>query len=509
MIDFEILAAILFLIVITFLISKKSKNLETKEFLSNLFFSMYRTKWGLKLMDSAADNHNLFRIGVSLILILVGIFFNRIFPKGSADLIIYLLIILRIAIFIAGLLILVMPFLFSRVMITFGFIGMILISYLLISGVFQLFIKPESAPAVGIVLPIPVQVPGIFGVPFSYWIISIFIIAFVHEFSHGSVARVYNLKIKSSGFAFVGANIKITGFLLAVFSVMSKLKISRYNFGVFFSSFNFFSFSSPDFWLLVGVLLILLSLVRNFLVPVIPAAFVEPDEKELRKRPFREQLSVFSAGPLSNIVAGFAFILISLFIFTLLNGIFEPNGVKIVNHIKGNDIFPAESSGIKVGEIIQQIDDKPVLDIDNLTKILRNKKPNDIIKVKTDKSLYNVKLAKNPENESSAFLGASLKQSAKLKYDMKENYADLLSKSLVWIFGLFNMLIILNFGIGLFNLLPAGPLDGGRMCQLVLHRIFGKDKGNRILYNAGMVFLFILFIYLFVIFKNIVLFVLK
>ena len=82
----------------------------------------------------------------------------------------------------------------------------------------MLFTKPAASSGVGLVLPFKAK--GVFYVPFFYWIISIFVIAVVHEFSHGLIARANNIKVKSSGFAFLA-----------------------------------------------------------LLVPIIPAAFVEPDEK--------------------------------------------------------------------------------------------------------------------------------------------------------------------------------------------------------------------------------------
>ncbi|MBI2652792.1 hypothetical protein HYX00_04975, partial [Candidatus Woesearchaeota archaeon] len=120
-------------------------------------------------------------------------------------------------------------------------------------------------------------------------------------------------------------------------------------------------------------------------------------------------------------------------------------------------------------------------------------------------STYELALARNPENSSQAFLGASLAQSTKINDKIKIRYSKVLP-FLFWFLGLIEMLIVLNLGIGLFNLLALGPLDGGRMLQLVLHKRFGIDKGNSIFQKTSLFFLFIIFIYLFVIFKNIVTF---
>ena len=260
----------------------------------------------------------------------------------------------------------------------------------------------------------------------------------MHEFSHGLIARANNLKVKSSGFAFLG-----------------------------------------------------------LIVPIIPAAFVEPDEKELRKRSHKEQLSVFAAGPFSNIAFAFLFVAVASFILTpIANAIIEPNGVKVTDYVKEKDKlkFPAESSGIKIGEVIQQIDSKPTPYVNNLSTIIKSKKPNDIVTIKTDKSSYEIKLAKNPQNESMAYIGAYLEQDTKINDKIKINYGEFLPNALIWIYGLFVILFVLNFGIGLFNLVPIGPLDGGRMLQLVLHRLFDKEKGDKYWHYIGMFFLVLIFI---------------
>ena len=392
MVDFQTIAAVVFLVILTIFVFLKRKSLDTKQIIPYfLYFSMYRTKFGLKLMD----------------------FFAKKYRKA--------------VIYIGYLGILV------------GFLGMILISYGLISNIYVLFTKPEATPGVGLVLPFKAK--GIFYVPFFYWIISIFIIAVVHEFSHGLIARANNLKVKSSGFAFLA-----------------------------------------------------------LVVPIIPAAFVEPDEKELRKRSHKEQLSVFAAGPFANIAIAFLFVAIASFILApVANAVIEPNGVKVADYVKGRDKlkFPAEMAGIKIGEVIQQVDNNPTPYVENLSTSLRSKKPNDAVIIKTDKSSYEIKLAKNPDNESQAYIGAYLEQSTKIKDGIKASYGEFLPNALIWAYGLFVILVVLNFGIGLFNLVPIGPLDGGRMLQLALHRIFDKEKGDKYWYYVGMFFLILIFINIF------------
>src|SRR3989338_1434015 len=134
----ETIALIVFVALLTILIFVKRKSLDTKFLMPYvLYFTMYKTTWGLKWMDSFS---NRFRKAI----IYIGYF-------GIA----------------------------------IGFIGMILIGYSLVDALYNLFTHPEAESGVGLVLP--VEGKGIFYVPFFYWIISIFVILVVHEFSHGIV----------------------------------------------------------------------------------------------------------------------------------------------------------------------------------------------------------------------------------------------------------------------------------------------------------------------------------
>jgi len=78
-----------------------------------------------------------------------------------------------------------------------GFLGMIYISYILVDGAFNLLSNPNAPPVITPVIP-GIKIPGspIF-VPFWYGIIAIFIVAALHEFSHGVVARAYKIKVKN------------------------------------------------------------------------------------------------------------------------------------------------------------------------------------------------------------------------------------------------------------------------------------------------------------------------
>ena len=313
-----------------------------------------------------------------------------------------------------------------------GFSGMFLLAFELIRNLIKIITTPEAVPGVGLVLPI--EVKGAFYVPFFYWIISIFILAVVHEFSHGIFARLYNIKIKSSGFA-----------ALAV------------------------------------------------LIPILPAAFVEPDEKQLKKRPAKEQLSVFAAGPFANIVLAFVVLLFfGLFVPPIMNSTVELNGVEIIDTV---EVFPAEKAGITEGEIVKQIDDFEIKTLYNFTYFLSNKKPGDIINIKTDKKEYKITLAENPQDKIKSYLGVSVSQSSDIKKEIVEKYGIIIPSIILWIIGLLYWVYLLNLGIGLFNLVPIGPIDGGRMMHVALNKIFNKRPIANKLWKLISVFFLLLIIF--------------
>ncbi|MBW2989971.1 site-2 protease family protein [Candidatus Woesearchaeota archaeon] len=376
-----VFAFIFISLMLLFLILKRKKIDIQKIFLFPLlYFAMYRTKVGLRFMDRFSKKF-------SRILKHVGYF----------------------AVFI-------------------GFFGMIVITYALIKNAYKLLTVPEAVPGAALVLPFDVK--GAFYVPFFYWIVSLFIIALVHEFSHGIIARKYKMRIKSSGFAFLG-----------------------------------------------------------ILVPVIPAAFVEPDEDELRKRPKREQLSVFAAGPFANILLAFIIVGISaLLIMPVSSRMMEPKGVLVTGFME-EGMYPAEQAGISPNELITGIDGKEVTELAGFSEMLKDKKPGDIIVLETDRSRYNITLAANPDNESKAYLGIYVQQKTELKESFTERYGNFVPAAMLWIIGLLYWLYVLNLGIGLFNLAPMGPLDGGRMLLVALQHFFKEEKAVRYWKSIGVFFL--------------------
>jgi len=296
-----------------------------------------------------------------------------------------------------------------------GYLGMAFIFYWLVKGTWDLLFVPEAIPAVAPVLPGVKVMPGLPVLSFWHWIIAIFIVAAVHEFMHGVYARLYNTKVKSSGIALFG--------------------------------------------------------------PIL-GAFVEPDEKELAKRSKTAQISVFAAGPFSNLVLGVVFLLL----FNFLSGpiyaaVYTGDGITVNELVEG---YPAAMSGLETPFTIHAINNHETLNITSFTESTQHIKPGDTLVLHTDKGDITLKTVENPDNKTRPFIGISgLELDKKVKPEVEERYGTTLPKIFTWIHMLIFWLVIVNVGVGLFNLLPLGPVDGGRMFLSGMLALMKEEKAKR------------------------------
>ena len=200
---------------------------------------------------------------------------------------------------------------------------------------------------------------------------------------------------------------------------------------------------------------------------ILPGAFVEPDEEILRKSKKSSKLRVYAAGSVANI----SLALIALVLFSLVSaGIphFFAEGGIVIDRI----VSDSPSEGIlKEGMILESIDNHKVNDSQTYLNIVKSFKPGDNVTVQTDQGSYSVVLSKNPTNDSVGFFGI---QAAK-HFVLKNNDLGQLPWILFNLIELFNWVFILNMGIGLFNLLPLKPLDGGHMLEVLLSYKFHEQ----------------------------------
>ena len=254
-----------------------------------------------------------------------------------------------------------------------------------------------ETPSVSLVIP-GVDMPGMsIYVPFLAGLIALATVLIVHEFSHGIQAVGEKIPIKS-----------------------------------------------------IGLLL----------VAILPGAFVEPDEEELKKASKISRLRVYGAGSMANMTLALIAILI---VFGASYGIphfFAEDGIQI-----GHIVADSPSDGVlKEGMVIESIDNHKINDSQSYLNLVGTFKPGDNITVGTDQGDYSVSLGKNPNNESVGFFGIQ----ASKHFKLVDNSLGPLPWVLFSLVELFQWIFTLNLGIGLFNLLPIKPLDGGHMLEILL-----------------------------------------
>ena len=196
------------------------------------------------------------------------------------------------------------------------------------------------------------------------------------------------------------------------------------------------------------------------LFAIIPGAFVEPDEDKLKEAKRTSRLRVYAAGSIANVsLAVIALLLVSL----LAGGIpqfFEEDGIAI------DRVVPdSPSDGIlKDGMVLEAINDQKINDSESYVDIIGSYSPGDNVSVQTDQGTYHVTLGKNPNNESVGFFGIQ----ANKHFEMVNDSLGPIPWILFELIELFQWVAMLNLGIGLFNLLPIKPLDGGYMLEILL-----------------------------------------
>jgi membrane-associated protease RseP (regulator of RpoE activity) len=408
---------------------------------------------------------------------------------------------------------------FSILGIISGYILMASMVYFLGKLVYIYVFMPEIVKAIKIppLMPLIPYLPEAFKISFlppfyfTYWIIAIAVIAVFHEFSHGIVARRYGIKVKTTGFGFLGP----------------------------------------------------------FL-----AAFVEPDEEEMNKKPKFQQIAVLSAGTFTNLIlAGIFFLLLALFFiisYTPAGAIFNtytpafvnmssismiggisinnPASKDIINLIVKNNItnelilgsnensvnmtkiiagnksyflttdelkkqietnpesnavvlyedLPAIRAGIK-GAIIQ-IDDEKIRDYADLSRVVKEYKPGDKVKIrakyKEEILEYNIQLAEDSREKTRAVIGIGFLNSQRqgilgkiIDYltffkEPQTNYEPRFNAEIIiFLYNLIWWLALINLSVALINMWPMAIFDGGRMFMLTIWAITKSEKFGKIAFK--------------------------
>lgn len=279
----------------------------------------------------------------------------------------------------------------------------------------QMFISRTVESGPSLVLPGLVSQnqfqSGVSFVPVEYWVIGVGIIMAVHEFSHGIVARTEEFNINSVG------------------------------------------------WIVMGIL---------------PGAFVEPEGENMLpsgeddgevseggiwdQGSWKSRLKVLGAGSLANYLTAAVFFLAAI---GMSAAVTQPSDVFYVT----DEGFPAAEAGMTNGSLVQingfAIDSPAdVRNVSNTIKVGEN------VKMWTSEGNFTVSATERDGFEN-GYVGIKVGQQRTVKASLSPHKAGL-----QWFVSLLQTVAFLNFVIGLFNMLPLKPLDGGLMVETLLEEYY-------------------------------------
>ena len=410
-----------------------------------------------------------------------------------------------------------------------GYVLMMSMIYFLGRLIYIYFFLPDVVRAIKIppLMPLIPYLPSLFKISFlppfyfTYWIIAIACIAVFHEFAHGIIAKRYGVKIKTTGFGFLGP----------------------------------------------------------FL-----AAFVEPDEKQMAKKTKFQQIAVLSAGTFVNLILAILFFLLlaGFFAFAYVpggamfnsyaSGIVSVSAISMVDGVNisnpsiegllktiasnnftddlivgsnGNQLnftkiiangdtyyitidnlkeqleyaqkqgisdvalyydLPAINAGLR--GIIVQIESKEIKTTEDIGLVLENFHAYENITIITEDNgerlTYEIQLGENPEIKGKPMIGIGYQSIqtegilAKISniFNFYKKPATLYKPRfnadfVVFIYNLIWWLALINFSVALVNMWPVAIFDGGRMFMLTIWAITKSEKFAQLAFKLVTYFILI------------------
>src|SRR3989338_11010571 len=380
----------------------------------------------------------------------------------------------------------------SYISIGIGYILMVGSIYLLIQLVY-LFTKPEIVQAVKVppIMPLIPYLPALFKIDylppfyFTYWILAIALVAIFHEGFHGIFARFYNIKIKSTGFGFLGP-------FLAFFVEQDKKQMQKAK--------PFAQMSMLSAGVFANVLLsviFFLFMVWFFNAAYTPSGVLFNDYS----------YSVATIGMMSSAavmnetlkVDGITLVKIKINneSYYVSEAVFEINKSKVENTtlVKLYQDLPAIKVGMRGA--ITSINGIAVLDDKQLSKILNSYKPGDSIIIITEEKTntnttnfeYSIRLETAYDNESRAVIGVAtfMPKTRALKIVISKMINSFKNPNIyytpkinpdftIFFYTLLWWIFVINISVAIANMIPIAIFDGGRFFYLTILVITKRKK---------------------------------
>jgi membrane-associated protease RseP (regulator of RpoE activity) len=295
--------------------------------------------------------------------------------------------------------------------------------------------------------------------PWTYGWIALVLTIIIHEAGHGIVARVYGVKVESTGLV-----------------------------------------------LILGI-------------PI--GAFVNIEREELARTKLKEKSAILTAGPMNNmIVAGLSLGLLYIVVSTLVPLPQQDSTQYGVEIMTVGDGSLANSIGLEKGDVVLDIEGDRVEHIEDLSRLLQSNLGNNVAitwrdtndqeitkiasipaRVQPNTGILGVTITNvSPDPEfvlsryKSAFgsnpiailLPPTMAEGSVPYSDlMASKYSSTLGSSFPIIANFLFWLWFINFNVGIFNALPIGPLDGGQLYNSMIER--KVSAGSTRLKNASLI----------------------
>ncbi|GEM_PF-256998 len=484
---YDLIFLLVFSILGVIFLYKRRKNLKREM----KIFHLYRTQVGVRFIERVSDNHKK----------LLGVF------KYIIIIVSYLLMGFIVVIF-----------------------GQSVYGYLR----YPLFTEIISAPPVFPVVP---YFPEIFGVEslfppfyFTYFLVAFIIVATFHEFAHAIYARLYKIRIKSTGVVFLGPllagafveqddkqmekakkcdQLAILGagvfanLILAIIFFLLLWGVFSINFTPGGALFNSYSTSSINISNIEQIDGKAVSNLDSQKLAEIVNNGVSTDLNVYQTLSFKERLSGWWKGKDISL-SGFIKAITTNDKEVPLSKLYANNqsyyfSTEDVKKIAGKDVkqivvfddMPAINAGIRLNSAITEVDGKKIETYEDLTKIMPTYSTGEEISVKAKHngkvSSYKIILAEDPNQKGRAIMGIGNNIFGAINIEkrfafFKEEFTAYESKSnfLYYLYYLFFWVFLLNAAVALFNMLPLLIFDGGRFFYLTVWGIttgldFTKD----------------------------------
>jgi len=437
---YDIFLLVLFAIFISIFLYRGKKNLKKER-----VFFLYKTKWGIKLIDYIGEKY-----------------------KRALNLL-------------------------SYVSIGSGYLLMIGILFMLFQTVY-LYLTTSISQVIRVppIAPLIPYFPKIFGLQslfppfyFIYFIVAILIVATVHEFSHGIFARKSGIKIKSTGFAFF----KYFPVFLGAFVEQDEKQMEKAK------KFDQMSMLSAGIFANVLTAILFYAILFLFFSFAFTAsgvmfntyAYSAVDTSEIISI---NGVSIDSYPSLLDLAneTGFNQIKTEERDYVATKEVLlkqEKNQGMVVLYYDS----PAITSNLS--NIISEINGVNINSIEKLKEELGKYPSEEKIEIKTIEngqiSVKEIVLAAHPEDAETAWLGIGFVDSKRgvlnkiigafpsytkphVHYEPANDLSVFIKDFLWWVF-------VINILVALFNMLPVGILDGGRFFYLT---IFGITKSEKV-----------------------------